>query len=69
MKSISSAASVALPLIMARGSRRAESAGVKTRAFDEAHAVVATMRLNMGTPKGSCAPHEEEYRRLYGAGR
>lgn len=50
------------------GSRRTESAWAKTRVFDRAGAVVATMLLNMATLKDSYAPYEEEYRRLYGAG-
>ena len=48
------------------GSRRTESAWIKTRVFDKAGAVVATMLLNMATLKDSYAPYEEEYRRLYG---
>lgn len=48
------------------GSRRTESAWAKTRVFDKAGAVVATMLLNMATLKESYAPYEEEYRRLYG---
>ncbi|MCK1651430.1 hypothetical protein IVA88_08240 [Bradyrhizobium sp. 149] len=48
------------------GSRRTESAWVKTRVFDKANIVVATMLLNMVTLKDSYAPYEEEYRRLYG---
>jgi hypothetical protein len=48
------------------GSRRTESAWVKTRVFDKANSVVATMLLNMATLKDSYAPYEEEYRRLYG---
>ena len=51
------------------GSRRTESAWVKTRVFDKADTLVATMLLNMATIKDSYAPYEEEYRRLYGAGR
>ncbi len=51
------------------GSRRTESAWARTRVFDKAGAVVATMLLNMATLKESYAPYEEEYRRLYGAGR
>ncbi|UWU74744.1 hypothetical protein N2603_32535 [Bradyrhizobium huanghuaihaiense] len=51
------------------GSRRTESAWVKTRVFDKAGTVVATMLLNMATLKDSYAPYEEEHRRLYGAGR
>lgn len=50
------------------GSRRTESAWVKTRVFDKAGAMVATMLLNMATLKDSYAPYEEEYQRLYGAG-
>ncbi|BAR59851.1 hypothetical protein NK6_6700 [Bradyrhizobium diazoefficiens] len=51
------------------GSRRTESAWVKTRVFDKTGTMVATMLLNMATLKDSYAPYEEEYRRLYGAGR
>ncbi|RTM13562.1 MAG: hypothetical protein EKK33_10785, partial [Bradyrhizobiaceae bacterium] len=51
------------------GSRRTESAWAKTRVFDRAGTVVATMLLNMATLKDSYAPYEEEYRQLYGAGR
>ncbi|WP_407113915.1 hypothetical protein [Bradyrhizobium sp. LMG 9283] len=51
------------------GSRRTESAWVKTRVFDQAGTLVATMLLNMATLKDSYAPYEEEYRRLYGVGR
>jgi hypothetical protein len=52
------------------GSRRTESAWVKTRVFDKADTLVATMLLNMATIKDSYAPYEEEYRKLYGnAGR
>ena len=51
------------------GSRRTESAWVKTRVFDKANAMVATMMLNMATIKDSYAPYEEEYRRLYGNAR
>ncbi|WP_298243993.1 hypothetical protein [uncultured Bradyrhizobium sp.] len=51
------------------GSRRTESAWARTRVFDKAGAVVATMLLNMATLKESYAPYEEEYRRLYGAAR
>jgi hypothetical protein len=49
------------------GSRRTESAWVKTRVFDKADTLVATMLLNMATIKDSYAPYEEEYRKLYGA--
>lgn len=48
------------------GSRRTESAWIKTRVFDKAGAVVATMLLNMATLKDSYALYEEEYQRLYG---
>jgi hypothetical protein len=48
------------------GSRRTESAWVKTRVFDKTNIVVATMLLNMATLKDSYAPYEEEYRRRYG---
>lgn len=51
------------------GSRRTESAWGKTRVFDQAGTLVATMLLNMATLKDSYAPYEEEYRRLYGVGR
>ncbi|MCK1735840.1 hypothetical protein IVA79_18315 [Bradyrhizobium sp. 138] len=51
------------------GSRRTESAWAKTRVFDKAGTLVATMLLNMATLKESYAPYEEEYRQLYGAGR
>lgn len=51
------------------GSRRTESAWARTRVFDRAGTVVATMLLNMATLKDSYAPYEEEYRQLYGAGR
>lgn len=51
------------------GSRRTESAWVKTRVFDKAGTMVATMLLNAATLKESYAPYEEEHRRLYGAGR
>lgn len=50
------------------GSRRTESAWVKSRVFDKTGAMVATMLLNMATLKDSYAPYEEEYQRLYGAG-
>ena len=48
------------------GSRRTESAWAKTRVFDKAGTLVATMLLNMATLKESYAPYQEEYRRLYG---
>ncbi|WP_441234572.1 hypothetical protein [Bradyrhizobium sp. 930_D9_N1_4] len=48
------------------GSRRTESAWAKTRVFDKAGAVVATMLLNMATLKESYAPYEQEHRLLYG---
>jgi hypothetical protein len=49
------------------GSRRTESAWVRTRVFDpKADALVATMLLNMATMKDSYAPYQEEYRQLYG---
>ncbi|MDF0579870.1 hypothetical protein [Bradyrhizobium yuanmingense] len=51
------------------GSRRTESAWVKTRVFDKAGTMVATMLLNAATLKESYAPYEAEHRRLYGAGR
>jgi hypothetical protein len=51
------------------GSRRTESAWIKTRVFGKTGAVVATMLLNMATLKDSYAPYEMEYRQLYGAGR
>ncbi|SDI69168.1 hypothetical protein SAMN05216338_10286 [Bradyrhizobium sp. Rc2d] len=51
------------------GSRRTESAWAKTRVFDKANALVATMLLNMATLKESYAPYEDEYRRLYRTGR
>lgn len=51
------------------GSRRTESAWIKTRVFDKAGTMVATMLLNAATLKESYAPYEEEHRRLYGAGR
>ncbi len=51
------------------GSRRTESAWARTRVFDKTGTLVATMLLNMATLKDSYAPYEEEYRRLYGAGR
>ena len=51
------------------GSRRTESAWVKTRVFDKTGTMVATMPLNMAKLKDSYAPYEDEYRRLYGAGR
>ena len=51
------------------GSRRTESAWVKTRVFDKTGTMVATMLLNMATLKDSYAPYEMEYRQLYGAGR
>ncbi|MCA1434949.1 hypothetical protein I6F33_18505 [Bradyrhizobium sp. BRP20] len=51
------------------GSRRTESAWVKTRVFDKAGTMVAAMLLNMATLKESYAPYEEEHRQLYGAGR
>jgi hypothetical protein len=47
------------------GSRRTESAWIKTRVFDRAGTVIATMLFNMATMKDSYAPYEEEYRRLY----
>ncbi|MGY3037679.1 hypothetical protein ACVIIV_006849 [Bradyrhizobium sp. USDA 4354] len=56
-------------LVALSGSRRTESAWVKTRVFDKAGAMVATMLLNMATLKDSYAPYEDEYRALYGAGR
>ncbi|MET4295974.1 hypothetical protein ABIB06_006921 [Bradyrhizobium sp. LB8.2] len=48
------------------GSRRTESAWVKTRVFDKTNSAVATMLLNMATLKDSYAPYEQEYRRRYG---
>ena len=48
------------------GSRRTESAWVKTRVFGKSGAVVATMLINMATLKDSYAPYEMEYRQLYG---
>jgi hypothetical protein len=48
------------------GSRRTESAWIKTRVFDKTGTIVATMLLNMATLKDSYAPYEDEYRRLYG---
>ncbi len=51
------------------GSRRTESAWIKTRVFDKANTVVASMLLNMATLKDSYAPYEDEYRQLYGAPR
>ncbi|WP_426424372.1 hypothetical protein [Bradyrhizobium genosp. A] len=48
------------------GSRRTESAWIKTGVFDKAGAMVATMLLNMATLKDSYAPYEEEHRQLYG---
>ena len=51
------------------GSRRTESAWARTRVFDKTGTMVATMLLNMATLKDSYGPYEEEYRRLYGAGR
>ncbi len=61
--------SVEREVVMLSGSRRTESAWVKTRVFDKAGAIAATMLLNMATLKDSYAPYEEEYRQLYGAGR
>ncbi|MBR0970662.1 MULTISPECIES: hypothetical protein [Bradyrhizobium] len=49
------------------GSRRTESAWMRTRVFDKAGTVVATMLLNMATLKDSYAPYEDEHRRLYGS--
>jgi hypothetical protein len=51
------------------GSRRTESVWVKTRVFDKANTLVATMLLNMATIKDSYASYEEEYRKLYGSAR
>lgn len=48
------------------GSRRTESAWAKTRVFDKAGTLVATMLLNMATMKDSYAPYQDEYRQLYG---
>lgn len=49
------------------GSRRTESAWMRTRVFEPTSgALVATMLLNMATMKDSYAPYEEEYRELYG---
>ncbi|MCP3406499.1 hypothetical protein [Bradyrhizobium sp. CCGB01] len=48
------------------GSRRTESAWMRTRVFDKTGRVVATMLLNMATLKESYARYEEEYRQLYG---
>ncbi|MBR0718640.1 hypothetical protein [Bradyrhizobium liaoningense] len=48
------------------GSRRTESAWAKTRVFDKANTLVATMLLNMATMKDSYAPYQDEYRQLYG---
>ena len=48
------------------GSRRTESAWIKTRVFDKSGMIAATMLLNMATLKDSYAPYEEEHRRLYG---
>jgi hypothetical protein len=50
------------------GSRRTESAWVKTRVFDKDGTLVATMLLNSATMKDSYAPYAEEYRQLYGSG-
>jgi hypothetical protein len=51
------------------GSRRTESAWMKSRVYDRAGTVVATMLLNMATLKESYAAYEAEHRQLYGAGR
>lgn len=48
------------------GSRRTESAWAKTRVFDKANTLVATMLLNMATMKDSYAPYQDEYRQFYG---
>lgn len=48
------------------GSRRTESAWVRTRVFDRASTLVATMLLNAATMKDSYAPYQDEYRQLYG---
>ncbi|GLR88923.1 hotdog fold domain-containing protein [Bradyrhizobium iriomotense] len=56
-------------VIALSGSRRTESAWVKTRVFDKDGELVATMLLNMATIKDSYAAYEEEYRRLYGSAR
>jgi hypothetical protein len=51
------------------GSRRTESAWVKTRVFaPKDGTLVATMLLNAATMKDSYAAYAEEYRRLYGSG-
>ncbi|MBR0849200.1 hypothetical protein JQ543_15720 [Bradyrhizobium diazoefficiens] len=49
------------------GSRRTESVWMKSRVFDKAGTMVATMLLNMATMKDSYAPYEAEHRKLYGA--
>jgi len=49
------------------GSRRTESVWMKSRVYDKADALVATMLLNMATMKDSYAPYEAENRQLYGA--
>jgi len=49
------------------GSRRTESVWMKSRVYDKADALVATMLLNMATMKDSYAPYEAEHRQLYGA--
>jgi hypothetical protein len=64
--SVDEAYEVEREVVALSGSRRTESAWIKTRVFDKAGAMVATMLLNMATLKDSYAPYEEEYRRLYG---
>jgi hypothetical protein len=50
------------------GSRRTESAWVKTRVFDpKDRTMVATMLLNSATMKDSYVPYAEEHRQLYGS--
>ncbi|MBR0774798.1 hypothetical protein JQ625_08145 [Bradyrhizobium diazoefficiens] len=48
------------------GSRRTESVWMKSRVYDRAGVLVATMLLNMATMKDSYGPYEAEYRQLYG---
>jgi hypothetical protein len=48
------------------GSRRTESAWMRTTVFDSDDAPVATMLLNMASLKDSYANYEQEHKRLYG---
>jgi hypothetical protein len=48
------------------GSRRTESAWMRTTVFAKDDAPVATMLLNMASLKDSYANYQQEYKALYG---